>query len=132
MSFTLFMFFDYIYYRTYVIYSRVWRSSIPTVYAVMLITLLQALNISSFFAFYLILSKSNFRPKPELGLYLFFTLLIINLIRIRKQFPRLDAKWKLENMNVRKRNGIIMVLYIILSCALFLTLAGILGKSHNI
>ena len=125
--------FDYLYYRIYSTYKNKWNDSIPGVYAVCLISILQFFNLSCilFIGFYI--TDRRLITNKIFGALLVLVLIGINYYRfcIRSNYGLLENKWSDENKLRRTRNGILIVMYIVLSVLLFLLFANYLGRINR-
>jgi len=104
--------FDYLYYRTYGMYLKKNESS-PWIYATNLVSLIQFLNLLVLFIivnkFVIITSDLKF-----FVIILYLLLFGLNYLKYRKRtFTILNSIWNNENIGCRKRNGVLLVFYIL-------------------
>lgn len=125
--------FAYLYYRVYSTYKYKWNDSIPGVYAVCLVSILQFLNLTSLQLLVLNFFDIQWNINRIYGA-LFVALLIgFNYYRfyIHSNFSLLEEKWQKETMQKKTRNGILIIIYIVFSVLFFLLLANYLGEINR-
>ncbi len=109
--------FDYLYYRTYFAYMRK-NEATPWIYATNLITLMQFLNLLVVFIIVNKFVSIDNNLKPFI-IILFLLLFVVNYHRYKgKTYTKLNDLWNNENKKSRQRNGILIVLYILISILL--------------
>lgn len=125
--------FAYLYYRIFSIYKYKWNDSIPGVYALGIVSVLQGFNLSCLLFFVFFIAESHLNMNKLYGGLLFVVLLGINYYRfyIRTNFSLLEEKWKKETMQKKTRNGILIIIYIVFSVLFFLLLANYLGEINR-
>jgi hypothetical protein len=126
--------FDYVYYRVYHIYKIKWKDSTPGAYATSLVTLLQSLLfavIPIFVHSAIIDTKVELDKKYFIGIFIVF--FIFNYLRYFKvtNYKNLANKWDNEEKVKRRKKGVYVVLFIIITLITFLALVTILGKIHR-
>ncbi len=126
--------FDYIYYRVYHVYKIKWNDNSPGAYATSLVTLLQSL----LFVVMPVLIYSAFSG-IEIGLgkiyYIgvFIVFFVFNYFRYYKvtNYKNLAKKWNEEEKDKRKKRGIYIILFIIITLLMFFALVTFLGKINR-
>lgn len=121
--------FAYLYYRIYATYKYKWKDSIPGVYAVCILSLLQGLNIFG------VLYVAEVFTKQDLGIKkIYYGLLITTLIAVNyyrfnflTHFSELEKKWRDEPKQIKTSRGVLVIIYIFLSIFLTLFLANYLS-----
>jgi len=117
--------FDYLYYRIYAIYKFKWKDSVPGVYAICILSLLQGFNIlSAMFAIELFTQQDFEIRKIYYGL-LIAVLITFNYYRFYflTGFSELEKKWSNEPKRKKTSRGVLILFYVSLSVLLTLFLA---------
>lgn len=114
--------YDYIFYRTYCVYKYRWKENIPDIYANGIITITQLANIVSILFFLeTLLDISLIVSNLVWGIFMVI-LIALNYVLYEyfKPFKQLELKWGTEPRIVRQTKGYLVILYIILSFAVFI------------
>lgn len=125
--------FAYLYYRIFSTYKYKWNDSIPGVYAICLVSFLQFLNLTSLQLLVLYISNSKWDINRIYGSLIVVLLIGSNYYRfyIHSNFSLLEEKWQKETIQKKTRNGILIIIYIVLSISFFLLLANYLGEINR-
>ena len=105
----------------------------PGVYAIFLISLLQVLNYYAIYGSYFLFINEHPKIYKYIGVILFVVLCIIYYLRFYKatNYNELCEKWDYENKVKRKKRGVLIVIYIILSVVIGITIPSIIGARNN-
>ncbi|MDP3444260.1 MAG: hypothetical protein Q8T08_15490 [Ignavibacteria bacterium] len=124
--------FAYLYYRIYATYKHKWKDSVPGVYAVCILSLLQGLNILSVIYVFEILNKQDLGIKKIYYGLLMAALIALNYYRFNflTRFSELEKKWVDESKQMKTSRGILVMIYIFLSVFLTLFLADYLSENN--
>lgn len=116
--------FDYIYYRIYWIYQYKWKESMPNLYSIGAISVLQMINISSVIFLAVFLFNPDFHINKYFGVIFIFGFWLLNHLRYKnnRSFYNLEKQWNNEPRNIRIKRGILVFLYILLSWVVILTI----------
>lgn len=109
--------FDYLYYRVYFAYLKK-NESLPWLYATNLVALMQTLNILLFYYLFEMIFNINFNIKIVIIVLILF-LIGVNYFRFQKIKPynKLSEVWNSESKKSRTKNGVLIVLYIVVTIA---------------
>lgn len=125
--------FAYLYYRIFSTYKYKWNDSIPGVYAICLVSILQFFNFSCLLFLVFFIADTHLDINKLYGALLVAGLIGFNYYRfyIHSNFSLLEEKWQKETMQKKTRNGILIIIYIVLSVLFFLLLANYLGEINR-
>lgn len=125
--------FTYLYYRIFSIYKYKWNDSTPGIYATCFVSILQFFNFSCLLFLFFFIAKTHLNINKIYGALLVVCIIGFNHYRfhIHSNFGLLEEKWKKETKQKKTRNGILIIIYIVLSVSLFLLLANYLGKINR-
>ena len=132
--------FSYIYYRIYSTYQIKWKSDIAGLYAILMLSIAQFLNLSTVFVPVCYMSRVNFLPSMLWWVIVYIGFIICNAIYFWKitNYDKLHNRWKSESKYKKRRNGYLVVLYLLFSFVSGLTILHYLGNweakntKHNI
>lgn len=125
--------YDYLYYRTYKIYLIKWKESMPWLYALGLVSIIQVFNLSILYFTYAFIYKS-YKIDAKFGLILTIGIIVINYIRYhsnRYNFNSLSEKWAKEDYEKEKSRGKILIVFIGISFLVCLGMAILLGEINQ-
>lgn len=125
--------YDYLYYRTYKIYLTKWKESMPWLYALGLVSIIQVFNLSILYFTYAFISKS-YKIDAKFGLILTIGIIVINYIRYHSSkynFNSLSEKWAKEDYEKEKSRGKILIVFIGFSFLVCLGMAILLGEINQ-
>jgi len=125
--------FAYLYYRIHSTYKYKWNNSIPSVYAICLVSLLQFFNFSCLLFFCFFVVETHLNINKLFGAAIVAGLLGINYYRyqVNSDFGKHEEKWKNEMKQKKTIKGVLIIIYIIFSVLLFLLLANYLGEINR-
>lgn len=122
------LFFDYLYYRTYLFYLKR-KDSVPGPSTLSVVVVMQLANLTSIIFIASVIYGRLLFINKSVAVFLFIFTLIINGIYYKKNnFDKLADKWRNEESGLKNKRGIGIVIYIILSLVLFFGLAIYLGS----
>ena len=125
------LFFNYLYYRVYLFYVAK-KDSIPGPSAFAIVVLLQIVNLISILFLSSIIYGQALLINKRIAIILFVITLIINAIYYKKNnFDKLSKKWQNEDFALRRKRGVGVILYIVISLFLFFGLAIYLGAKNK-
>lgn len=125
------LFFNYLYYRVYLFYVAK-KDSIPGPSALAIVVLLQIVNLISILFLSSIIYGQALLINKGIAIILFVITLIINAIYYKKNnFDKLSKKWQNEDFALRRKRGVGVILYIVISLFLFFGLAIYLGAKNK-
>lgn len=125
--------FAYLYYRIFSTYKYKWNDSIPGVYAICLVSILQFLNLTSIQLIIFYFSNIKWDINRIYGALIVALLIGLNYYRfyIHSNFSLLEKKWQNETKQKKTRNGILIIIYIVFSVLFFLLLANYLSEINR-
>lgn len=127
----MFSYFDYIFYRVCKAYSGT-ISRDPAGSAMSFVSLIQLFNILTFEFLFEIIIQHKAHISKILIVIIGILLLVFNYRRYIYKDDRsdkvLNEKWRTESQNLKIKNGILTILYIIISMSLGIGLAIYLGN----
>jgi hypothetical protein len=122
-------FFDYLYYGARKIYNK---ESGSGWHALSLITTTQSLNVLTVYILYFAITETRVSINKLAFLAVFFSILILNVIRYSKLDPDIiKKKWENKNEKQKVTMRALLVIYVFLSFALSIGLAGYIGNRNN-
>jgi len=130
------LWFDYVYYRTYELYKKKWKESMPWLYAMSVVSATQSFILLSMPIIYGIITRTKLEEyginKYHFGI-LAFIIVGLNYHRYKKKIPYYSMfdKWKNESESVRRSRGRLVVLYVVLTTIVFFGFAVIAGMINN-
>lgn len=121
--------FAYLYYKIYAIYKYKWKDSVPGVYAVCIVSILQGFNLLSVFFTVELFAQQNFEIRKIYYGLLITTLIVLNYYRFNHltNFGELEKKWGNEVTKIKISRGVFVLFYISTSIFLILFLADYLS-----
>lgn len=121
--------FDYIYYRTYILYKESWNEDDPKLYSAAVVSLIQEFNVGVMILLLIYYFEIHVERFYFIIFYIF--LFALNMFKYRKKrtFKKLYSKWRFETRNKKIYRGILIVAYILVSFFLFFTVAIFIGKN---
>ncbi|MDA3910294.1 MAG: hypothetical protein PF448_02910 [Bacteroidales bacterium] len=125
--------YDYLYYRVYKLYLIKWNESMPWLYALGLVSIIQVFNLATLHFAYALLSGS-YKIFARFGLMLTIGIIVFNYIRYhsrRYNYSSLSEKWAKENYEKEKSRGKILIVFIGLSFLVCLGMAILLGELNQ-
>lgn len=107
------------YYRHCIYYRDKRKESAYETFAILAITLYQQLTIFSVFFFIPVAVQGSKEPHneiEEISIAVYLLLLSVNLYKYRRvaTFDQLEKKWANESKELRKRNGVLVIAFIVL------------------
>ncbi|KGN77595.1 hypothetical protein HQ40_00645 [Porphyromonas gulae] len=132
--------FSYIYYRIYSTYQIKWKSDIAGLYALFMLSIAQLLNLNTVIIPICYALGINFLPSKLSWMIVHIGFTTCNAIYFWKitNYDKLHNRWKSESKYKKRRNGYLVVLYLLISFVLGLTVLHCLGNweakntKHNI
>lgn len=114
--------FDYIYYRIYSFYKYKWKETMPNLYSIGAISVLQMINFTNILFLCLLLFYPNHGIKKFYGGIVVVIGLLYNYYRYEHitNFYTLEKKWNSENETIKAYKGLLILLYIIATFSFFL------------
>ena len=122
--------YDYLYYRTYNIYLTKWKESMPWLYALGLVSIVQVSNLFILIFIYEYIFNYDIAD-AKYGSIFAIGVIVINYIRYhsnRKNFKSLSKKWDNEGYANKKKRGTILAIFIVISFLVCLGTAILLGE----
>lgn len=118
--------FEYIFYRIALFYAF-FKDGTPRFSSIILFSVVQSMHILTiFFSLAFLFNISNIKIP---GLIIAFLILVLNQLYFNKKtFNRIIEKWRNETIQDKKRRGLIVGMYVILSFILFFGVAIYLGS----
>lgn len=123
---TLLLPFDYVFMRSLRVYGRSKKTRVPWIYALCVITNCQYFNILNLVFLSRLIPGWKINVSKAQGFGLFLVILSLNYSRyvLNEARSTIECKWAGEESRERHLHGILVVVYIVLSFALFFGVAG--------
>lgn len=125
-------FFDYLYYGARKFYSG-YKERNSDFSALAILTLMQVLNILTTYFLYYLITETKVSINKLTFLVLFFSILILNVVRYSKLDPELiKERWENKNEKQKITMRALLVIYVFLSFAVCVGLAIYLGGRQTL